>query len=204
MRSGYTVQQLGSQASSCYSGHFIWSGQGTFLSPTDFNFFSHAPWDTISKLLKSSDQKLFLGKERSNICYGERFSSSVWSARANRKVSVLIDFWGSREIFLESANHFSSCVNLSYLLVLPCWCFLVCITIEMCRLWNEIINVFVEEPSVSFDDASTREAIECVRWKLWTLRRCHRPVALQKKVGYRYLADCIHNIAVQGDFGYYP
>lgn len=78
----------------------------------------------------------------------------------------------------------------SYLLVLPCWCFLVCITIELCRLWNEIINVFVEEPSVSFDDASTRGAIECVRWKLWTLRRCHRPVALQKKVGYRYFADC--------------
>ena len=108
MWSGYTVRQLGSQASSCYSGHFIWSGQGTFLSPTNVTFFSHAPWDAISEILKSSGQKLFLGKERSNICHGERFSSSIWSARANRKVSALADFWRSRELFLESANHFTS------------------------------------------------------------------------------------------------
>ena len=182
-------------------------GKALSFRPLILTFFSHAPWDTISEILKSSDQKLFLGKGRSNICHGERFSCSIWSARANRKVSVLADFWRSRELFLENCESFYfACLIFmtSYLLVLPCWCFVVCITIEMCRLWSEIINVFAEEPSVSFDDASTRGTIECVRWKLWTLRRCHRPVASQKKVGYRYLADCIHNIPMQGDFGYYP
>jgi len=183
----------------------------SFRPPILLNFFSHARWGTTSEILKSSGQKLFLGKERSNICYGERFSSSVRSARANRKVSVLVDFLTGRANFFSNLRiilvrvvGFYLSFMTSYLLVLPCWCFLVCITVEMCRLQSEIINVFAEEPSVSFDDASTRGTSEYVRWKLWTLRRCHLPVALQRKVGYRYLADCIHNIPVQGDFSYYP